>query len=75
MAKIKRSTTPCNSGFPVLRERMITNRESRKSTVELAPIPRDSGNPVKSETKETVGIVNPILAKAEPSERLRLFCY
>ncbi len=72
---MSRRTTPCKIVvLPVLSDRMITNNESRKSTVDPALIPRESGRPVYRETKETVGIVRPIVANAEPKERLRLFC-
>jgi hypothetical protein len=75
MPKMTSNTTPCRIVvLPVLRERMITNKDNRKSTVDPAPIPRDRGRLVYNETKETVGMVSPILARAEPRERLRLRC-
>ena len=66
---------PCSIDvFPVLNVRIITRSDSRKRTVDSTLMPSASGNPVKTDTRATVGKVNPMLARAEPKERLRLFC-
>ena len=59
--------------LPVLRESTITKSESRNSTIISALSPRVIGIPVTIEMNETVGIVNPIVAKEEPSDRFKLF--
>ena len=75
MPKMTSSTTPCRIVvLPVLRERMITNNDKRKSTVDPDPMPNDNGRSVYKETNDTVGMVSPMLASAEPRERLRLRC-
>ena len=75
MPKMTSSITPCRIVvLPVLNERMITNNDKRKSTVDPELMPRDKGKCVYNDTNETVGMVSPIVASAEPNERFRLLC-
>ena len=60
--------------FPVLNESTMIKSDSRNKTVASASIPNVSGSPREIETNATVGMVNPILAIAEPSDKLKLFC-
>lgn len=69
------NTTPCSTFvLPVPKEIMIVNNANNSNTIDLASIPRVMVNPVKIETIATAGMVSPILARAEPSARLRLVC-
>ena len=71
--KIINKVIPCNTVVrPMLRDRIIMSKVSKNNMVGTASIPRVIWLPVTMETMDTIGIVRPILAKAEPRERFRL---
>lgn len=59
--------------LPVLRESTIIKSDSKKSTIISGFKPKIIGKSITIEMTETVGIVNPIVAKDEPKERFKLF--
>jgi len=72
--KITNNVMPCNTVvLPMLRDKMIMSSDKKKRMVGTASIPSVIWLPVDSATIDTIGMVSPMLARAEPSERLRLF--
>lgn len=68
------NTIPCSMVvLPVLSERTIINKLNKNKIVDSELIPSVSGRPIKIDRMETVGMVKPILANADPRERLKLF--
>ena len=73
--KITSNVTPCNTVvLPILRDSIIISRDKKKSILGTASIPSVIWLPVANATIDTMGMVSPILAKADPRERFRLFC-
>ena len=51
-----------------------TNSDRISSTVDMPSRPSASGQPMATASSDTVGMVRPMVAMAEPSARLRLVC-
>jgi hypothetical protein len=74
-AKTTSMITPCRSLVrPVRNHSNIIKRDNRNNTVDFIPMPSVSGSPLDNETKATAGIVSPMLASAEPSDKFKLDC-
>ena len=59
---------------PVHSINVIANSDSIRSTVDLESMPSTSFEPITRDKRIMAGIVNPILARAEPNARFRLVC-
>ena len=71
--KIIRCTTPCNKVvLPIVRVSAPIKNDRNISVILRLLMPRLKGKLKKIAIVATVGMVNPILAKAEPSAKLRL---
>src|SRR5690606_21637069 len=74
MQKITRWTAPCSTVVrPVPSVSPPTNRVRSRRIMSSGEMPRTSGSSRRSDAMETMGIVRPMLAIAEPSARFMLF--
>ncbi len=60
--------------LPVLSDNTSTNKHNKNNTVDFISMPMVKDKSAYSEIMATAGMVSPILASAEPRERLKLFC-
>jgi len=66
---------PCRTMvLPVRSAMAVTNKDRINSTVDLASMPSTNSVCMYNESALTAGMVNPMLASADPSARFRLVC-